>query len=169
MGVSSAFLNAKIDREIYLHPAPDFPCGHGKRYLLKRALYGLEQSDRLWFETFSELFRNLGYQQLRSDQCVLVRGAGAAAIILALWVDDCLILGADGARIRKAKDQLKSVFKMTDNGVVSLLLVIMFNLDPDTGAWTLSQQGYILSLLGKFTNDGGDGVARHPGSESLTA
>ncbi|GJX40244.1 putative ribonuclease H-like domain-containing protein, partial [Tanacetum coccineum] len=60
MDVKSAFLYGTIEEEVYVHQPPGFvdPAHPNKVYKVIKALYGLHQSPRAWYETLSSLMEN---------------------------------------------------------------------------------------------------------------
>ncbi|KAL9253623.1 Retrovirus-related Pol polyprotein from transposon RE2-like protein [Drosera capensis] len=55
MSVKSAFLNGKLQEEVYVKQPPSFEDSKYPRYVyrLDKALYGLKQAPRVWYETLS--------------------------------------------------------------------------------------------------------------------
>ncbi|SAM82283.1 uncharacterized protein UBRO_20657 [Ustilago bromivora] len=79
LDVSTAFLNGKIDKDIYVRIPPMFETDEteGKCYRLKKALYGLKQAGRLWHAALGEqlqagLLGTLRPEVARHDQCPIV-------------------------------------------------------------------------------------------------
>ena len=77
MDVVVAFLQAHIDKDVYVKPAP----GHDPRdprtgevmvYKLERSLYGLAQSPVLWYDTIDGVLIVIGFSPTHSDPCVYV-------------------------------------------------------------------------------------------------
>lgn len=50
LDISTAFLNSRLDDEIYVLPPPGV---EDKYWKLNKALYGLKQAPRAWYQTFS--------------------------------------------------------------------------------------------------------------------
>lgn len=64
----------------------------GKVCCLKRALYGLKQSSRVWNDKLNDVLVNkLKFQRSSIDQCIYHRRSQQNIIILAVWVDDIMI------------------------------------------------------------------------------
>ena len=73
--VSTAYLNADLDRPIYMRAPPGMHSARpGQFLLLKKALYGLHQSGRLWAELLISVLISLGFFACENgDPYVLVR------------------------------------------------------------------------------------------------
>lgn len=60
--VTNAFLHGELKKEIYMEAPPgfsaEFKTGEGCR--LKKTLYGLKQSSRVWFGRFSDAMKSYG-------------------------------------------------------------------------------------------------------------
>jgi hypothetical protein len=59
--------------------------------MLKKAMYGLEQSPR--FEKFSEVVLQFGLQRCQTNNSIFHLHAGASYIRLVVYVDDIVITG----------------------------------------------------------------------------
>ena len=70
-------------------------------------------------------------------------------IILALYVDDMLIVGANMAKIDRLKKQLSENFEMKDLGPVKKFLCIRISRDRFEGILNLSQEKYIEKVLSR--------------------
>ena len=57
MVVKSAFLNGKIEEEVYIEQPKGFPLSENRDYFcrLKKALYGLKQAPRAWFSRLDRI------------------------------------------------------------------------------------------------------------------
>lgn len=68
--VKAAFLNADIDRDIFVTYSYNIPSNNlkGKVYKHSKSLYGLKQSPLLWFQKLRNVLVNiLNYNQFRTD------------------------------------------------------------------------------------------------------
>ncbi|GJT20234.1 retrovirus-related pol polyprotein from transposon TNT 1-94 [Tanacetum coccineum] len=75
MDVKSAFLYGKIEEEVYVCQPPgfedlDFP---DKVYKVEKALYGLHQAPRAWYETLSTYLLDNGFQRGKIDKTLFIR------------------------------------------------------------------------------------------------
>lgn len=61
---------------------------------LKKSLYGLKQSDRVWFDRFAKVTRKHSYQQGQSDHILFFKQNGnEKRTILVVCVDDIVLTG----------------------------------------------------------------------------
>ena len=93
MDVVTAFLNGKLDEEIYM-AQPDGYVEAGKEHLvckLKKSVYGLKQSPWCWNRAFSEYLESIGFEQSAADLCVYIRSTEPITII-AVYVDDLILI-----------------------------------------------------------------------------
>ncbi|GJV10061.1 putative ribonuclease H-like domain-containing protein [Tanacetum coccineum] len=75
MDVKSAFLYGKIEEEVYVCQPPgfedlDFP---DRVYKVEKALYGLHQAPRAWYETLSTYLLDNGFQRGKIDKTLFIR------------------------------------------------------------------------------------------------
>lgn len=152
MDVKTAFLNGAIDKDVFLRIAPDFETkeNQGKAYKLKKAIYGLKQAGRLWNLTLDEQLQHFGYRKCASEPCVYHRGSGDARIIIIVYVDDLVVIGANEKRLASAKSQLKTCFSMTDLGPLKFVLGIEVEYSAEQRTCRLNQIGYLQGLFVKY-------------------
>ena len=126
LDVKTAFLHADIEEEECVEAAPGFEKTdkHGVQLLMKlgKSLYGRAQSPDNWWKTIDPLLITLEFVPLKSDTCIYIDRKNGIVIILTLYVDDLLLVGADVQVIESIKRKLMERFKMTDMGDVSLVL-----------------------------------------------
>ena len=75
-----------------------------------------------WFKTIDPELVAPGFVPLKSDTCVYIYRKNGVVIILTLYVDHLLLVGADIQVIESIKQTLMKRFKMTDMGDVSPVL-----------------------------------------------
>ena len=79
MDVKTAFLYGLIDQLIYMEIPKGTETEATKNMVCKllKAIYGLKQSPRLWYERFSAfLLEKLGLKRIHADHSIFVSGAG---------------------------------------------------------------------------------------------
>ncbi|GJR26157.1 retrovirus-related pol polyprotein from transposon TNT 1-94 [Tanacetum coccineum] len=75
MDVKSAFLYGKIEEEVYVCQPPGFEDSYfyDRVYKVEKALYGLHQAPRAWYETLSTYLLDNGIQRGKIDKTLLIR------------------------------------------------------------------------------------------------
>ena len=147
----TAYLNAELDKNILVR-VPEgmrsFPRAHALQ--CNRALYGLHQSGRLWYQTLVDQLVSMGYSaQSDGEQCALVRKlASGRSIILGIYVDDILIVWdkQDEAAVQSDIKQLDARYKLTLLGEAKHILGIEVIRDRSVGTIKLAQAAYLKRL-----------------------
>ncbi len=92
---------------------------------LNRALYGMKQSGKLWYNELKGTLKNFGYRPAVTDPCVFTREHGNAKDIITVYVDDLLVTGtADRGRLDIIVAELGNIYSVTNLGIVRHLLGI---------------------------------------------
>ncbi|GKD40917.1 putative ribonuclease H-like domain-containing protein [Tanacetum coccineum] len=75
MDVKSAFLYGKIEKEVYVCQPPGFedPEFPDRVYKVEKALYGLHQAPRAWYETLSTYLLENGFQRGTIDKTLFIK------------------------------------------------------------------------------------------------
>ena len=151
MDVETAFLNGKLDEEIYMQQ-PEGYVKPGEEHLvckLEKSLYGLKQSSRCWNKAFKESIEKLGFTQASADPCVFIRKKDTLTII-AIHVDDLMILAKNILEMQRLKNSLKVQFKMKDMGELHYYVGVCIVQDKEMKQVYLHQGQYIEKMLKKF-------------------
>ena len=147
--ISTAFLYGKIDEEVYIEPPDGLKDKFKENVVLRlnKALYGLKQASRSWNKTLVNFLVQLNFKQLKSDSCIFYNGF----LIIAIYVDDIIIIGKDIMIIAEFKKQINSIFKTKDLGELKYMLGITIeNIDRNT--IIINQKNYIDKIIEKFKN-----------------
>jgi hypothetical protein len=89
--VKTAFLNSDLDKLVYMRPPKDIKLPHGFYLIVIRALYGLKQSPRTWYQKLRNTLISWGWRISAYDLCVFINdGTG---LILEVHVDDINVIG----------------------------------------------------------------------------
>jgi hypothetical protein len=147
MDVKSAFLNGDLKEEVYVCQPPGFVVlGQEHKVLrLRKALYGLRQAPRAWNEKLDATLKRIGFHQSEHEHAMYRRGDSSSVLLVGVYVDDLIITGASSEGIEAFKAEMKTLFQMSDLGLLSLYLGIEVHQDDD--AITLRQAHYAESIL----------------------
>ena len=154
MGVATAFLNPKVDCDAIYMTLPlgmewvDPGLHNAGVWIvrLRKALYGLHQAPKLWFDTINNFLIELGFKASSADCNLFIKGS----VILLLYVDDIIIIDSDkeGIRGTEVKDLLSTKYKMTSLGIARRFLGI--NIEINERGISLYQGRYIDAILQRF-------------------
>ena len=88
---------------------------------LTKALYGLRESSRDWYECFDKYITQLGFVKSNVDLCLYINGEGEKVIYIyiLIYVDDLLICSKNYKKIQIVKKLLSDRFKMKDLGEIN--------------------------------------------------
>jgi hypothetical protein len=103
----AASLNTSLKEDIYMHQLQGFeaPGEEDKVIHLKRAIYGLRQSGREWYEDLMHTLTKIGFRRCRVKHAVFLR-FHQDTIILAVNVDDITIAAISPRAIQRFKQEL---------------------------------------------------------------
>jgi transposase InsO family protein len=150
LDVVAAFLNGKIDEDLYMRQ----PQGHevkGKEHLickLKKSIYGIKQAPHTWNETLYKTLNSLGFTKGTVDTTVyqdLERN-----IIVAVYVDDILVIGKNRKDISEIKNKLSEKFDIVDKGPIKQFLGWEIMRNREEGLLCINQKKYITDILKRF-------------------
>jgi len=119
MDVKTAFLHGNLEERILMSQPEGFiqEGNENKVCLLRKSLYGLKQSPRLWNQRFDAFMKDQKFERSCYDPCVYMRDTQTdKAIYLLLYVDDMLIASGNMAIIQELKNKLNCEFEMKDLG-----------------------------------------------------
>nr|GFA08490.1 putative ribonuclease H-like domain-containing protein [Tanacetum cinerariifolium] len=115
MDVKSAFLYGTIEEEVYICQPPGFEDlkNPDKVYKVVKALYGLHQAPRAWYETLANYLLENGFQRGTIDQTLFIKKQQKDILVVQIYVDD-IIFGATNKALCKSFEKLmKDKFQMS--------------------------------------------------------
>ena len=146
MDCLNAFVQAAIDRPTFIQVPRGFRTAKGDRSTclsLKRGLYGLSRSPRLFFDFSSGILIKIGFKQSATDPCLFFR----TGLIIVTYVDDFGIA-------YKTKDLLEEFLKQLEENSLSYTREESFHeflgiqIDRlEDGTLLLTQKGLIKKVL----------------------
>jgi hypothetical protein len=85
MGVNSAFLNSNIGELVYVKQPPP-----NHVYKLSKALCGLKQAPRAWYERLSDFFLYTYFKIWKIDNTLFTKRIGKNLFVHQIYVDDII-------------------------------------------------------------------------------
>ncbi|GJR53929.1 putative ribonuclease H-like domain-containing protein [Tanacetum coccineum] len=116
----SAFLYGTIEEEVYVTQPPGFkdPDHPDKVYKVVKALYGLHQAPRAWYETLANYLLGNGFQRGKIDQTLFIKKQKGDILLVQVYVDD-IIFGSTNKELLKQKED--GIFISQDKHVAEIL------------------------------------------------
>lgn len=95
LDINNAFLYGHLEEDVFMvqpegfvdAKCPDFVCK------LDKALYGLRQAPRAWFDRLRSTLLEWGFSNSRADSSVFFFSNSCMVILVLIYVDDILITG----------------------------------------------------------------------------
>lgn len=150
MDAVTAFLNGELQEEVYMRQPKGFEDGTNRVCKLKKSLYGLKQSSRVWNIRLNETLLKFGLKRSKIDPCVYFLINGPKIIVVAIYVDDVLIFTNDISLENRLKSELCADFKMQDMGEATSVLGVRITRNKDDNSIAIDQSHYIAEMLKRF-------------------
>ena len=151
MDVTSAFLNGDLE-EVFMKQPEGFEV-KGKEqmvYKLKKSLYGLKQAPRCWNMTLDQQLKKLGFIQSSSDPCLYISNSEGELFIIAVYVDDMLLVTRNQKKMKEVKHKLSTQFEIKDLGDLHYILgVSVIQNSSEKSVW-IGQPAYTSTVIEKF-------------------
>ena len=124
MDVKSAFLNRELKEEVYLQQPPGFESQEfpNHYYKLEKAVYGLKQALRAWYETLSEFLVMSGYKRGVIDPTLFRKANGNHLMLDQIYVDDIIFGSTDQGMVNDFAKLMTSKFQMSMNREINFFL-----------------------------------------------
>nr|GEV88892.1 retrotransposon protein, putative, Ty1-copia subclass [Tanacetum cinerariifolium] len=113
-----------------------------------KALYGLHQAPRAWYETLATYLLENDFQRGKIDQTLFIKRQKGDILLVQIYVDD-IIFGATNKNLCNSFEKLmKDKFQMSSMGELTFFLGLQVKQKKD-GIF-ISQDKYIAKILRKF-------------------
>lgn len=152
--VSTAFLNGKVEEEIYIEPPEGVDVPPGKCLKLKKALYGLKQAPRCWNSAFDQTLKDLGFRPLETDPCVYMNDLTRVRVII--YVDDGLVFGPTTDTCEQLIGKLNEKFQVKQLSGDQFLGI---QIERNKAGLRLSQERYVHDMCARFEMSGANSVS----------
>ncbi|GKE33583.1 uncharacterized mitochondrial protein-like protein, partial [Tanacetum coccineum] len=124
---------------------PDFP---DKVYKVEKALYGLHQAPRAWYETLSLYFLDNGFHRGKIDKTLFIRRQKGDILLVQVYVDDIIFGSTRKELCIEFEKLMHDKFKMSSIGELTFLLGLQVKQKKD-GIF-ISQDKYAAEILKNF-------------------
>ncbi|GJY11806.1 putative ribonuclease H-like domain-containing protein, partial [Tanacetum coccineum] len=153
MDVKSAFLYGTIEEEVYVcQPSgfedPQFP---NKDYKVDKALYGLHQAPRAWYETLSTYLLENGFRRGIIDKTLFIKKDKGDILLVQVYVDDIIFGSTKKSLCIEFENLMHKKFQMSCMGELTFFLGLQVK-QKDDGIF-ISQDKYVSLFRGHITGN----------------
>ncbi|GJU18118.1 putative ribonuclease H-like domain-containing protein [Tanacetum coccineum] len=150
MDVKSAFLYGQIEEEVYVCQPPGFedPDHPDKVYKVVKALYGLHQAPRAWYDTLATYLLSNGFQRGQIDQTLFIKSQQGHILLVQIYVDDIIFGSTKKELCEEFEKLMKDKFQMSSMGELTFFLGLQVQ-QRKKGIF-ISQDKYVHEILRKF-------------------
>ncbi|KAJ9538694.1 hypothetical protein OSB04_031427 [Centaurea solstitialis] len=150
MDVKSAFLYGKIEEEVYVCQPPGFedPRYPDRVYKLNKALYGLHQAPRAWYDTLSTYLLENDFTRGVIDKTLFIKREKREILLVQIYVDDIIFGSTKSSMCKEFEDLMHKKFKMSAMGELTFFLGLQVAQKED-GIF-IHQSKYVKDILHKF-------------------
>ncbi|GJY04989.1 putative ribonuclease H-like domain-containing protein [Tanacetum coccineum] len=124
MDVNSAFLYGNTEEEVYVCQPPRFegPNFPNKVYKVEKALYGLHQAPRAWYETLPTYLLDNGFQRGKIDNTLFIRRDKGDIMLVQVYVDDIIFGSTKKSLCIEFEKMMHKKFQMSFMGELTFFL-----------------------------------------------
>nr|GEY73361.1 DNA-directed DNA polymerase [Tanacetum cinerariifolium] len=144
------FLYGTIKEEVYVCQPPGFedPDYLDKVYKVFKALNGLYQALRAWYETLANYLLKDGFQRGKIDQTLFIKKQKGNILLVQVYVDGIIFRSTNKDLCKAFEKLIKDKFQMCSMGELTFFLGLQVKQKQD-GIF-ISQDKYVAKILRKF-------------------
>ncbi|GJT58902.1 putative ribonuclease H-like domain-containing protein [Tanacetum coccineum] len=134
MDVKSAFLYGTIEEEVYVCQPPGFEDPHfpNKVYKVEKALYGLHQAPKAWYETLSTYLIENGFRRGTIDKTLFIKKDKGDILLVQVYVDDIIFGSIKKSLCDEFEGLMHKRFQMSSIGELTFFLGLQVQQKEDT-------------------------------------
>jgi hypothetical protein len=144
--VTNAYINARMDQEVYVKMPKGFYDEKGFVRKLNRALYGHPRSGKLWYEQLANFLGTFGLIQSQREPCMFF----SDSCMLIFYVDDFLVARPSISFMDIFFNSFGKQYVIRRMGFPREFLGIQIEYFPEYNAAIIHQQNYIDKLAQKY-------------------
>lgn len=150
--VKTAYLNGILEDTVYMRQPEGYTTGNERTVCrLRRSLYGLKQSARVWNRKVDSVFKDLNFQPTKSDPCLYVQRKNGVFSYILIYVDDMIIVTQTEKEFGDIFKSLQIHFNVTNLGHVCYFLGM--EIERNASGFKINQTTYIRKLAQRFGLD----------------
>nr|GEX03089.1 putative ribonuclease H-like domain-containing protein [Tanacetum cinerariifolium] len=150
MDVKSAFLCGKIKEEVYVYQSLrfedlEFP---DRVYKVEKALYGLHQALRAWYQTLSTYLLDNGFHRGQIDKTLFFKRVKGNILLVQVYVDDIIFGSIKKEMCTEFEKMMHKKFQMSSMGELTFFLRLQVTQKDDE--IFISQDKHVDKILKKI-------------------
>ncbi|KAK9062637.1 hypothetical protein SSX86_019825 [Deinandra increscens subsp. villosa] len=124
LDVNNAFLHGTLSEEVFMEQPPGFIDQNFPHHVcrLNKAIYGLKEAPRAWFQRLSAFLLANGFVCSRANPSLFIFKCDTCIIYLLVYVDDLILTGNHEQTVRSFITRLHSEFAIKDLGDLNYFL-----------------------------------------------
>nr|GEW55666.1 retrovirus-related Pol polyprotein from transposon TNT 1-94 [Tanacetum cinerariifolium] len=124
MDFKMAFLNGELKEEVYVSQSEGFVDPDHPRhvYRLKKALYGLKEAPRAWYDTLLRFLLDNNFSKGAVDPTLFTRKTGKHILLVQIYVDDIIFASTNPTACDMFSNEMSSKFQMSMMGQMSFFI-----------------------------------------------
>nr|GEV05509.1 putative ribonuclease H-like domain-containing protein [Tanacetum cinerariifolium] len=149
----SGFMYGTIEEEVYVCQPPGFEDPHfpNKIYKVEKALYGLHQAFRAWYETMSTYLLENGFRRGIIDKTLFIKKDKGDILLVQVYVDDIIFGFTKKSLCIEFEGLMHKNFQMSSMGELTFFL----GLDSPFDLEAFSDSDYAGASLNRKSTTGG--------------
>nr|GEW24281.1 putative ribonuclease H-like domain-containing protein [Tanacetum cinerariifolium] len=150
MDVKSAFLYGRIKEEVYVcQPLGFEDLGYpDKVYKVEKALYGLHQDLRAWYETLAKYLLDNGFRKGKIDQTLFIKRQKENILLVQVYIDDIIFGSTKKELCTEFEELTHHKFQMSSMGELTFFLGLQVK--HNSNGIFISQDKYVDEILRKL-------------------
>ena len=150
MDMKSAFLNGFINEEVFVEQPFGFESFNFPNHVfkLKKALYGLTQAPRAWYERLSKFLIFSGFKMGKINTTLFIKTKDKDMLIVQIYVDDIMFGTTNGSLCEEFSKSMHSEFEMSMMGELNFFLGLQIKQFKE-GTF-INQAKYVRDVLKKY-------------------
>jgi hypothetical protein len=139
-----------ITEEVYVKQPPGFedPAHPNKVYKVIKALYGLYQAPRAWYERLSTFLLQYGYRRGAIDKTLFIKRDKKDIMLVQFYVDDIIFGATKQSIVKEFEELMQQDFQMSSMGELTFFLGLQVK-QSSSGIF-ISQDKYVTDILIRF-------------------
>nr|GEZ08944.1 hypothetical protein [Tanacetum cinerariifolium] len=117
-------------------------------YALDKALFGLKQAPRAWYDVLSQFLIDSGFQKVTINTTFFIKKKGKHIMLIQIYVDDIIFGSTNPKYCTKFSDLMVKRFEMSMMGEMKFFLGLQVN--QFSNGIFINQSKYILDILKRF-------------------